>query len=163
MTATITNEILPEDKLNLGKNFILEAIKVLAMVLFETLISPKMLLLFAINERLMGKTQKEYPTIEELFTSLASMITAIIKEIMEAIIAELMSFLMKRIGELLTKLASMLSLEQLTFYKELLIKLIKACSFSFPLFGHRQNLDTRLDIVQYADIDTIEQPIVDKC
>lgn len=162
-TANITQEVLPEDKLNIGMDFILEAVKVLGVTLFECLISPKMLLLFEVNKRLMGEPSDEYPTIEQLLTQLASMISAIIAEIMETIIAELMAFLMKKIGEILAKLAAMLTLEQLTFYKELLEKLIKACSFKFPLFGHRANLDSQIDVVQYADIDPIDTPKTDEC
>lgn len=162
-TANITQEVLPEDKLSLGSDFILEAVKILGVTLFETIISPKMLLLFEVNRRLMGETSEEYPDIETLLKQLASMITAIIAEIMEVIIAEIMSFLMKKIGEILAKLAAMLSLEQLTFYKELIEKLIKACSFSFPLFGHRANLDTQIDVVQYADIDIVDTPKTDEC
>lgn len=163
VSVEIQNEVLPQDKLNISMNFILEALKLLGVAIFETLISPKMLLLFEINKRLMGEIGSKYPTLNELFAALASMITAIITEIMEMIIAELMAFLMKRIGQLLIKLASMLALEQLTYYRELLRKLIECLKFKFPLFGKRSPLDTQLDVVQYADIDEIETPKIDEC
>ena len=158
VTANITNEILPEDRLNISKNFIIESIKVLGVAIFETLISPKMLLLFEVNKRIMGEHSTEYPSIETILQELASLVSSMILELMDTIVKELLSFLMQKLYDLLGKFASMITLEQLNFYRELITKIIKACSFSFPLFGHRANLDTQLDVVQYADIDEIDKP-----
>lgn len=171
----ITDEVLPKDALNfdsenIRKTFVIEAVKLLTVVIFEVLISPKMLLLFEVNKRFMG----EYNTIkinlkdlgnslEKILAELMNLITSIIRELIETITAELLAFVMREFKKLLDKLKSMISLEQLNFYRELIMKLIKACSFSFPLFGHRANLDTDLDVVQYADIDEVEQPNTTEC
>lgn len=147
---------------NLSKEFILESVKILGLALLETVISPKMLLLFAVNKGIMGRTNMEkYPDIQTLIASLSTLITTMISEIMEAIIKELLSLVMKYLKPILEKYSIMIVTEQLAFYRELIKKIIDACSFSF---GNRTGLlDTSLDLVQYADIIETEQPEIDNC
>lgn len=161
----LAQNILPEDRLNIRKDFIINALSVLGVVIFEALVSPKMLLLFEVNNRLMdtGEDEIRYPTLEELLKKFASLITSIISEIQKMIIEQIIGMIMPKIEELMLELAKMLTLEQITIYKELIMKLIKACSFSFPMFGKRANLDSNIDIVQYADIDPVEKPKTDNC
>ena len=111
----------------------------------------------------MGRETEKFPSLKTLLTELSAMITAIIATIMENIITELLTLLWSKLTPLLDKLKTIITLEQITFYRELMKRLISACSFSFPLFGHRNNLDTQLDVVNYADIDEIETPQIDEC
>lgn len=163
--ASITNEVLPEDKLNLNKNIIIESIKLLAFAIFETLISPKLLLLFEANRRMMSTFQdKGVITIEDLLKNYTILLTSIVREIVKTIAEQMMTLIRKKLKELAEKLATMLTIEQVTFYRELIKKMIEACTFNFPWFGHRTNLDSDLDVVRYADIDPIEeQPEIDNC
>lgn len=174
--VAITDEVLPEDHLDIGSNLIMEALKAFGMICLEVLLSPKMLLLFEVNWRMsMGefesvvdtvkgfKKENIKDTLQTLLIKFSSLITSIIAELMKTIIEELTTMIMKKISELTEKLASMLILEQITAYRELIFKLIDACSFSFPLFGHRANLNSSLDVVTYADIDPVEQPQTEEC
>ena len=147
---------------DISKDFIMESVKILGLALLETVISPKMLLLFAVNKGIMGRSNTEgYPDIQTLLTSLSTLVTAMIAEIMEVIIKELLGLVMKYVKPILAKYSTMVITEQLTFYRELIKKIIDACSFSFGS-GNRL-LDTSLDIVQYADITETERPQTDNC
>ena len=124
-----------------------------------------MLLLFEVNQRMLSGNNNDgnYPTFEELLKKYHKLIAAILGEIYKRVIEQILGMVMTKIEELIAKLASMITLEQTTVYKELLMKLIQACSFNFPMFGKRANLDTELDVVQYADIDPIDEPKTDNC
>ena len=54
----------------------------------------------------------------------------------------------------------MLVKEQLDYYSRLMKLLFKACSFKA---SHRSPLDTKLDVVDYADIDPIDKPKESNC
>lgn len=149
---------------DIGLKFVLELIKILGLALLETLISPKMLLLFEVNRRIMGRKNGEdgrLVSLEELIKSLMSLITSIITAIMKKLIADLFELVMKYLKPILAKLISMLTLEQLTVYKELILKIIEACTFSFSF--PNKYLDTELDVVQYADIDNVDKPLDNEC
>lgn len=142
-------------------DYSIEAIKSLGITILEVLLSPKMLLLFEVNRRIMGNSSEKYPTLEELIKNLAAMMDSIITAIMKKLIADLFEEVMKYLKPILSKLAAMLTLEQLTVYKELILKIIEACTFSFSF--PNKYLDTELDVVQYADIDKVDKPIDNEC
>lgn len=159
--GAIHSSVDGKDKIDISFNFILESLKILGLALLECLISPKMLLLFTVNQRLMGQTEEKYPDFEKLMKQLGSLIVSIIKNIAEQIITELLAFVMRKIGELLAKLAAMVSLEQLNNYKKLIMKLIEACKISWDI--DKGYLDTTLDSVKYADITETERPQTEDC
>lgn len=162
MSTAISSSIDGETSDSLSKDFIIDCVQMLGLALIETLLSPKVLLLFEVNQRIMGRVDRDnYPSLEELLTSFATLITGMIAEIQKRIIADLLDLAMKHIKPLLSKLTSMLTLEQLTFYRELLQKLIEACSISWS--SQQSLVNTSLDVVRYADITETERPQTDKC
>lgn len=158
--ASLTEEVLPEDKYNFEFNLISYTIKQLTNVLVETLLSPKIVLLFEVNKALMGDKKPSY-SIEEFMKSILGMIVAIVNEIRDMIIKSLMDFLLDILRRLLDSVKDLLISEQLEYFARLMKLLFKACSFGRR---HRANLDSKLDEVEGADIDEVEeQPLQSEC
>ena len=159
VTSDITKEVLPTDKYKINFNIITEALKTLTSILVESLITPKVILLFEINRRMMGN-EGEIVDIEDLLKSLNGLIVAIVKELRDLILQELINFVMKFLLELLSVIKDEIIKEQLEYYRKLMKLLWEACAFKA---SHRKNLDSELDHVDYADIDEIEKPLEDNC
>lgn len=158
-TAKITEEVLPEDKYNIKLNIIQELIKGLVVVIVESLLTPKIILLFEVNKQLMGG-HDENLTLEDFLNSISSLITAIVIEIRDIILRELLNWALSILTDLLEKLSSMLVMEQIEYYTRLMKGLLEACKIKFP---SRKALDSQLDNVDYADIDEIDKPITSEC
>lgn len=162
-TANITEEVLPEDKYSIQFNIIQELINSLVIILVETLISPKIILLFEVNRALMGqydfKKYKDYD-IEFFIKSIEGLLVSIIKELRDIILQSLLDWCLKILTELHIKAAELMIKEQLEYYSRLMKLLFKACSFKA---SHRAALDSELDHVDYADIDEIDRPKESNC
>lgn len=158
-TASITEEVLPEDRYSIKLNLIQEMIKGLVMVIVNSLLTPKIVLLFEVNRQLMGG-HDEHLSIEDFIESISGLITAIVIEIRDMILNALLEWAKDILMEFISKMATILSLEQAEYYARLMSSLFKACSFKV---SHRKALDTQLDNVDYADIDEMEQPTIKEC
>lgn len=159
VTAKITDEVLPSDKYNVQLSLVQELIKSLVFVIVNTLLTPKIVLLFKVNRELLGDFKYDL-SLEEFIESIIGLITGIINEIVDLILRELLNWVMSILKELCEKLAGMLALEQIEYYTRILKGLLKACAFRLP---KRKLLDSQLDNVDYADIDPIEVPKSDEC
>lgn len=158
-TASITEEVLPEDRYNIRINLIQEMIKGLVMVIVNSLLTPKIVLLFEVNRQIMGG-HDEHLSIEDFIESISGLITSIVIEIRDMILNALLEWAKDILMEFIEKMAAILSLEQAQYYARLMSALFKACSFKV---SHRKALDSQLDNVDYADIDEVEQPIIKDC
>lgn len=145
----------------LGLDIIEQFIQNLVMILVNAFLSPKVILMIAMNQKLCGKYTKDNFNIEQLLNQMIGLITSIVKEIRDLILQQLLKLVMKKMGILLLELSEKLILEQILIYKKLLKQLIDACWF----WSHRRSLlDTKLDEVDYADIDDVnKQPNTEKC
>lgn len=159
-TATITQEVLPEDRYSIQLNIIQELIKSLVSIIVETLISPKIVLLLEVNRRLMGMEDKHKYNIESFLNSVEGLLVSIIRELRDLILQKLLDWCMSILNELFDSLKDLLIKEQLEYYSRLMKLLFNLCSFKA---SHRAALDSELDFVNYADIDEIDKPQESKC
>ena len=167
ITANITEEVLPEDKYKLKledkyklkSDIITQILKTLTSTLVETLITPKIILLFEVNKKLMGD-EGEITDIEDFLKSITSLIVSIVNELRDLILKELIRFVMEFLEKLLNVLKDELIKEQLEYYSRLIKLLWEACAFKA---SHRKNLESELDHVEGADIDVVEKPLEDNC
>lgn len=159
-TTSITEEVLPEDRYSLHINLIQELIKGLTLSIVLSLLSPKIILLFEINRRLMDRDLREPLSLEDFLNSISGLITAIVLEVRDLILREMLSWATEIIENLVSKISTILIMEQTDYYTRLIRGLLKACSFKVP---KRKILSSQLDNVDYADIDDIEQPISQEC
>lgn len=159
-SALITNEVLPQDKYNVNLEFIQALIQDLVLIIVNSLLTPKIVLLFELNKQLMGG-HDENLSIEDFIESISGLITSVVIEIRDLILSELLNWALSILSDLCSKLSTMLILEQTEFYTRLIKSLLKACSFKS---SKQSNLPNELDYVDYADIDTPQdQPINNEC
>lgn len=154
-TVSVTEGLPEQDKFNVRFNLITDFIEQLTSLLIETILTPKVLMLFEVNETIMGgKWQKL--SVKDLIKSMRDIIIAIIKEIRDLIIQELLKLLLKVLSPIIAVLLSSLVREQLEAYAEAIDEIIRNCPRIWFSFGRNVNSETKLDVVDYADIDTSE-------
>lgn len=145
-----------EDKYNIKIGFISDIIKSLVTIIVESLLTPKVVLLFKINKELMGGDKDL--TFEEFLSSIITLLVDIVKEIRDLVLNEILQWAKEILGKLIERMAELLFLEQIEYYHRLMKLLFKACSFKL-----KRN-DSQIDLVDYADIDKpIDQPINNEC
>lgn len=161
ISASIQDEVLPNEYYALNADIIVTLIQNLTQAIVEVILSPKILLLFEVNKRLMGDNN-ETLSFEDLLKLMMNVIVSIVKEIRDLILAELLKFVLEQLRPIFELLADKLLLEQVMFYKNAIALLIKECGSI--RFGKRANLDSELDIVNYADIDpNPTEPTTSEC
>lgn len=165
--AMTVSEGVPEtDKFDVEFNFIFDLIESLTTAIVNGILSPKVLMLLEVNQKIMGGTWEKF-TMKDLIQALRSIIVAIVKEIRDMVIQELLKLVLKALEPIIQMLGSILLREQLENYADAILEIVRNCPFIWFSFGNKQE-DTKLDVVDYADIDVShnkegEQPSINKC
>lgn len=154
------------DVFEIKYSFITDLIENLIMSIMEAVLSPKVLMLLEVNERLMGGTWKKF-SLEDVLKAMESVIMSLAREIRDLLIQEILKLLMNQLQPLVELTESAIVRERLENFAETLENIITNCPRMWFNFGN-QDLETRLDTVDYADIDTSsirasEQPIINNC
>ena len=89
------------------------------------------------------------------------MIISLIKEVRDLVIQELLKFVLKQLEPLKEMIESILLREQIENYTEAINDIIRNCPSIWFKFGN-QDLQTKLDTVDYADIDVSSTRADDK-
>ena len=180
VTFTEDSEDLTDtDKNHAQVKFATNLIGALAGVLIEAVLTPKVMLAYQINREMAGGDITDYQNFKEFLGGMKMLIVAMVKEIRDIIIKELMDKAMQLINQLITQFGIALLKEQLQVYKELFDKLMKDCVPNLMMImsmfkrAPRTLVDTTLPVVEYADImsnlsDAPEstegtEPIIDNC
>ena len=165
--AVTVSEGLPEsDKFDAEFNFIFDLIEALTTAIVNGILSPKVLMLLEVNQKIMGGTWEKF-TLKDLIQALRSIIVAIVKEIRDMVIQELLKLVLKALEPIIQMLGSILLREQLENYSDAILEIVRNCPFIWFSFGNRYE-DTKLDTIDYADIDASytkegEQPSTNNC
>lgn len=159
-SATISEEALPEDKYNVELDFVTQGIEMLTSIFVESLLTPKLLMVFIINQKIMGTEGLENLDLEKLLDAFLGIIMGLINELIDIIIKKLLEFVMEKVEMLLEAAAKLLTLEQVDYYVRLLRQMLEQCAFALP---QNPNLASTLDNVNYADIDENDKPITNEC
>jgi len=165
-SVTVSEGVPDSDKFDVEFNFIFDLIEALTTAIVNGILSPKVLMLLEINQKIMGGTWEKF-TMKDLIQALRSIIVAIVKEIRDVVIQELLKLVLKALEPIIQTLGSILHREQLENYADSILENIRNCPFIWFSFGNKQE-DTKLDTVDYADIDVShnkegEQPSTNKC
>jgi hypothetical protein len=92
---------------------------------------------------------------------------AVIKEIRDLIIQELLKLLLKLLSPIIATLSASILREQIEAYTEIIDDIIRNCPKIWWLNTNTSYSDTILDTVDYADIDNSEtinnEPITNRC
>jgi hypothetical protein len=123
-------------------------------------------MLLEVNQQLMGGTWEKI-TFKDILTAMQSIIVAIINEVKDLIIQELLKFTLEKLRPIIDMLSSLIVRERLDDIAEAMAEIIRNCPIIWFKFGN-QNLETKLDTVDYADIDVSsnkegEQPSTNNC
>lgn len=164
--VTVSEGVPDSDKFDVEFNFIFDLIEALTTAIVNGILSPKVLMLLEINQKIMGGTWEKF-TMKDLLEALRVIIMAIVKEIRDMVIQELLKLVLKALEPIIQMLASILLREQLENYSDAILEIIRNCPFIWFRFSNKYE-DTKLDTVDYADIDTShnkegEQPSTNKC
>lgn len=159
-SATITQESLPEDKYSFGFNFITQAIEMLSSIFVESLLSPKLLMVFVVNQKIMGGESLGNLDLEKILEAFLGIIMSMINEIIDMILKKILEYVLEKIADLLEAASKILLLEKVDYYSRLMRLMLEACAFSLP---SNPNLASTLDVVDYADIDENDKPITNEC
>lgn len=165
-SVTVSEGVPDSDKFDVEFNFIFDLIEALTTAIVNGILSPKVLMLLEINQKIMGGTWEKF-TMKDLLEALRVIIMAIVKEIRDMVIQELLKLVLKALEPIIQMLASILLREQLENYADAILEIIRNCPFIWFRFSHKYE-DTKLDTVDYADIDVShnkegEQPSTNEC
>ena len=155
-----------KDRYNVEYSFVFDLIENLILAMMNAIMTPKVLMLLEVNQRIMGGTWEKF-TVEDLLKAMVGVINAMVKELRDLLIQELLKLLMKVLQPIIEMLGSIIVRERLEYYADVIENIIKNCPVIWFSFGN-QDLETKLDTVDYADIDVSttragEQPNTNKC
>ena len=162
------------DKTKVKISFISNILQSLIDVIVEAFLSPKMLMLLMVNQKLMSSENSNMlkMTWKDILNSMYDVILSIVKEIIDMICTELLNKLLKELEPLKNLMIDLVANEKANRYRDLIQTIIKNCDlmpFNFNMFGKFGNQfdNTVIANVDYADIDrnevAIDKPNTNKC
>ena len=152
-TVNITEGLEESDKYGVEFGFVFDLIENLVFALVNSVLTPKVLMLLEVNRQMMGGSWRMF-TIKDLLTAMRSIIISLIMEVRDLIIQELLKFITKELMPLKEMMLSAIARERIENYTDAITEIIRNCPFLwFSLGGGAADQETRLDTVDYADID----------
>ena len=159
----VTNEIAGVDgrvSFEYNKNIIFDFIKEIMIQIAMQLLTPKVMLLFAINARFIDGTNPDGTVDitdgehwESFFKNFWNIIVACTKKISAIVMQQLFDFVVGQLKPIITIVAKKLMLETVYYYKVLLEQLLETCASAYVnLWYNMGDSAMVLDNVNYADI-----------
>ena len=155
-----------KDKIEVQYSFVFDLIENLIMAIMNAILSPKLMMLLEVNQQLMGGTWEKI-TFNDILIAMRSIIVSIVNEVVDLIIQELLKFVMEELRPIFEMFTSIINRERLEDIAEAMEEIIRNCPLIWFRFGN-QDLETKLDTVDYADIDVSsnkkgESPSTNNC
>lgn len=150
------------DKLHVQKLFIWNIIQNLLNAIVEGILSPKVLMLLQVNQKIMDSKIGKSITWKDVLNSMFDVIYGIIKEIVDMVCTELLNMLLKQLEPLKNLMFELVANEKVKRYRELIQSIINNCApLVFDIIGMFGNQfdNTVITNVDYADIDRNEKAI----
>lgn len=141
-----------KDEYSIHFQFVSDLIENLTMAIVYSVFSPKVLMLFQVNEIIMGGKWEAF-TMRDLIKALESVIVSIINEIRDLILQELLKLLHEVLDPLIKMFTTLIINEQVEGYVSAIRSMIEDCPIIWFRLGNKYE-ETKLDTVDYADIDT---------
>lgn len=164
-SVNITEGVEEKDKYKVHFDFVTDLIEQLTFAVVSSIFSPKVLMLLEVNETLMGGKWEKF-TMRDLIEAMRSIIIAIVEEIRDLIVQELLKLVLKYLEPIVALIHDIVLREQVEAYAEAINEILRNCPFLWFSFGNR-DLETKLDTVDYADIDVsstnVERPELNNC
>lgn len=150
--VTVTEGSDGSDEYGIANNFIFSLLNNLITAIVQSLLSPKLLMVIVVNQSMMGGGKWEKFNFSNLFKALQDIIVGIVKEVRDLIIDKLWKLVATRLDPLITITSDEIVKEQLDSYADVLREIMKYAPYVFHFIGG-QRQDTKIDDVDYADID----------
>ena len=150
--VTVTEGSDGSDEYGIANNFIFSLLNNLITAIVQSLLSPKLLMVIVVNQSMMGGGKWEKFDFSNLFKALQDIIVGIVKEVKDLIIDKLWKLVATRLDPLITITSDEIVKEQLDSYADVLREIMKYAPYVFHFIGG-QRQDTKIDDVDYADID----------
>lgn len=150
--VTVTEGSDGSDEYGIANNFIFSLLNNLITAIVQSLLSPKLLMVIVVNQSMMGGGKWEKFNFSNLFKALQDIIVGIVKEVKDLIIDKLWKLVATRLDPLITITSDEIVKEQLDSYADVLREIMKYAPYIFHFIGG-QRQDTKIDDVDYADID----------
>ena len=156
VTMAKNPEVSENTKFGFGIDIIHKLIKQTVTEIVMQVLSPKVMILYAINKSIMGdinydKYKENY--IDFILKNFKNVIVPIIKSVNNIIGELLVNLLKKKLMPLLTEFTKKIAIEQAVSYATLISNLVKTCgSAASVLLNGGGELSTAIDNVNYADI-----------
>lgn len=172
ISTTISEGVEEQNKYKVRLDFVTDIIEQLTFALVSSLLSPKVLMLLEVNETIMGGKWEKI-TMRDILQAMDSIIQSVVKEIRDLIVQELYKLVLKYLNPIVEIVHSAIIREQVEDYADAISEILKYASLISSLFsglfGNSDvDVETTLDTVDYADIDTRvpsdnERPKLDNC
>ena len=165
--ASVVSEGVSEtDRYDVEFNFVTDLIESLTTAIVNGILSPKVLMVLEVNQKMMGGTWEKFSG-KDLLMALRSVIVAIVKEVRDMVIQELLKLVLEALEPIIQTISAILTREQLENYSEAMLEIVRNCPSIWFNFGNTLE-ETKIDTVDYADIDTTitnqgERPSTNKC
>lgn len=150
--VTVTEGSDGSDEYGIANNFMFSLLNNLITAIVQSLLSPKLLMVIVVNQSMMGGGKWEKFNFSNLFKALQDIIVGIVKEVKDLIIDKLWKLVATRLDPLITITSDEIVKEQLDSYADVLREIMKYAPYIFHFIGG-QRQDTKIDDVDYADID----------
>ena len=158
------------DKLHVQKLFIWNIIQNLLNAIVEGILSPKVLMLLQVNQKIMDSEIGKSITWKDVLNSMFDVIYGIIKEVIDMVCTELLNMLLKQLESLTNLMIELVANEKAKRYRELIQSIINNCaplvSDIIGMFGNQFD-NTVITNIDYADIDrnevAIDKPKTNNC
>lgn len=154
-TSAKNGEVLSTDKFIFGGNIVLDLIKQSVTQIVLQVLSPKVMLLYALNSYFMGDVSDgdfSKINVEGLLKGLQNLIIDMVKLVLELIVKELLRELLLKIKDLLNAAYKKIIKERLDYYIEIIKGLISLIEMFYNSFAGGDNPNSVIDNVNYADI-----------
>ena len=165
------------DKGQVERNFICNIIQNLLNAIVDGILSPKVLMLLQVNQKIMDSEIDEsmFKTSlksaeRQLLEAMSDIILGVIKEVIDMVCTELLNMLLKQLEPLKNLMIDLVANEKAKRYRELVQTIINNCApLAFDilsLFGNQFD-NTVITNVDYADIDrnevAVDKPKTNNC
>lgn len=159
-----TKETPSKDKFNFQENIITKFLNETIVQLCLQILSPKIMLLYAINEKIMNPDEQGSAGLISFMKNFRNLIVSMVKQIKNIILQQLFDFLIGQIKPILTLFVQKLLLETIYYYKILIEALITSCSISgVPRFTNQvlvTDTITHADIIPREETPPTEEDII---
>lgn len=154
-TAATNGEVTVSDKFTLGQNIIFDLIKESITQIVLQVLSPKVMMLYAVNSYFMGDAADgdfSKINIKNLLKGLTNLIISIVKQVLDMLLKELLSYLLNELKELLNALLRKIIIERIEYYLEILQGILNLIKMFYNSFTKSKKPESVIDNVNYADI-----------